>query len=126
MAFCNVCKSNISSLEKWNYRNMCEPCFRKFQTTNASFRIIQDSFKILNNTKNPETGINRVLLVMFHLDFLTPFVVSKIIELPDLSEMKASMRKQYNVYKDQLEQSNITKKKKVIIPSFDSYKKLYG
>jgi hypothetical protein len=121
---CKVCGSLTFPLVKLNFHGICKDCFLKFQFANRSVQIIRESLGIIKKTKNPETGINRVLLIMYHLDVIEPYANAKIIDIP-VSEMREFMKECYSSYLSEIEVINIKKRKKIIPPRLEDYKTLY-
>ena len=87
-----------------------------------ALRIFNDSLAIIEKTKNPDTGIGRVLTFMYQLDVFRALSATKVFKYKrSFEDDELFARNKYDEFKELLEAKNAKAAKPKTIPAFDSY-----
>lgn len=87
-----------------------------------AMRIFNDSLSIIEKTKNPDTGIGRVLTFMYQLDVFRALSATKVFKYKrSFEDDELFARNKYDEFKELLEAKNAKSTKPKTIPAFDSY-----
>lgn len=121
---CKVCKCKLP--DKRKYTNVCDKCGMEIKRISKQ---IDDSIRIVNETKNPVTGYDRCLLILSLTEQYHPYVDAGMCRYPHnmcFEEMKNKYISRAEEFGYEVRSKNETKKAKQIIgiPPLYHYKNL--
>lgn len=121
---CSVCGRKLP--EKRKYKGVCDPCGMDYWRISKQ---LEDTIRIVENTKNPLTGYNRCLFGLELSDEFAPFVNAGISKFPqgkNLSEQKNFFVRVSKLFLSEICRKNQTRKyeKRIGLPDLADYKRL--